>query len=115
MQRKQLAQGDVLLVPVAQVPVGSKPKALDKGRVILAYGEVTGHAHRVVGPDGQDAPDGVALLEAPDGTVYMTIDELIGGSAVVHDEHAPVELTPGAYRVVHQREYSPEEIRNVED
>lgn len=42
-------QGDVLIRPVASIPDGLKKVPLDKGRVILAYGEVTGHAHAVIG------------------------------------------------------------------
>lgn len=49
-------QGDVLIVPVAAeaVPphVAQAPReARDgRGRLVLALGEVTGHAHAVVGP-----------------------------------------------------------------
>ena len=42
-------QGDVLVHPVDRIPEGLKKVPLDKGRVILAYGERTGHAHVVVG------------------------------------------------------------------
>lgn len=42
-------QGDVPLVP-CQKPLGNlQEKARDKGKVILAYGEVTGHAHAIHG------------------------------------------------------------------
>jgi hypothetical protein len=34
---------------------------------------------------------------------------------VVHEEHRPITLTSGYYRVWRQREYSPEEIRVVRD
>jgi hypothetical protein len=32
-----------------------------------------------------------------------------------HAEHATQTIEPGVYRVVRQREYSPEEIRRVAD
>ncbi len=38
-----------------------------------------------------------------------------GGATFVHEEHGPVTLPPGDYEVTIQREYSPEEIRNVAD
>jgi hypothetical protein len=36
-------------------------------------------------------------------------------ATLTHEEHAPVTLTTGYYRVWRQREYSPEEIRVVRD
>jgi hypothetical protein len=46
---KLYRQGDVLVQQVDEIPDGLHAVPLDKGRVILAYGEVTGHAHAVVG------------------------------------------------------------------
>lgn len=49
-------QGDVLIVPLGEdaVPdhaVGAVSEPRDgRGRLVLALGEVTGHAHAVVGP-----------------------------------------------------------------
>ena len=42
-----IRQGDVLLVPVASLPAGCVEVPNDKGRIVLAYGEVTGHAHAI--------------------------------------------------------------------
>jgi hypothetical protein len=42
-----LRQGDVPVVPVASIPIGAVPIARDGLRAILAYGEVTGHAHAI--------------------------------------------------------------------
>jgi hypothetical protein len=52
-----MRQGDVLVRAVSRIPEGLKAVPLDKGRVILAYGEVTGHAHAIVG-------EGVEFLAA---------------------------------------------------
>jgi hypothetical protein len=101
-------QGDVLLIPVESLPARLDPVARDEGRVVLAYGEVTGHAHAI---EEQEA----ALFREPYGTaVFMRV---LGNAAVAvtHDEHDTVMIPPGWYRVVRQREYSPEEIRDVED
>jgi hypothetical protein len=57
----QVRQGDVLLERVGdfdQLPTGLVPVPRDRGRVILAYGEVTGHAHALLEPN-------VDLLERP--------------------------------------------------
>ncbi len=47
MKASIIRQGDVLLVPVKSLPIGAKEIPLDKGRIVLAYGEVTGHAHAI--------------------------------------------------------------------
>jgi hypothetical protein len=52
-----LRQGDVLIRPVAKVPAGLKRVPLEGGRIVLAHGEATGHAHVV---------DGEALFLAAD-------------------------------------------------
>ena len=98
----QFRHGDVLIEQVA-----SLPKAREKmPHTILAHGEVTGHCHRI--------------RESEEADLYSTGDGLFlhvrGVSVtVVHEEHAPITLTAGYYKVWRQREYSPEEIRIVRD
>lgn len=73
---------------------------------VLALGEVTGHAHAVVGPGRLIREAGVfgpMLLHVPDG------------ARVVHEEHAAISLPKGWYRVVRQREYVPGSVRIVAD
>jgi hypothetical protein len=63
-----IRQGDVLLTPVLSLPVGLKEVPLDKGRIVLAYGEVTGHAHAIADhtrPDFETAT-GFGALDAHD-------------------------------------------------
>lgn len=105
-------QGDVLIVPVAQSAV---PAALEqaarqprdaRGRLVLALGEVTGHAHAVVGP-GELVREG-----GPFGAAWLHLPE---GGRVVHEEHAAIALSGGWYRVVRQREYTPGAVRVVAD
>lgn len=100
-----LRQGDVLLVPVARIPKGAKAQRT-KGRIVLAHGEVTGHAHTV------DARRARLSVDTEGGVTYLTVDKL---TEVTHQEHAPVTLQPGKYKVVRQREYTPEAIRTVAD
>jgi hypothetical protein len=45
------AQGDVLMFPVAELPANLVPVARDNGRIVLAYGEHTGHAHAIHAPE----------------------------------------------------------------
>lgn len=103
-------QGDVLVVPLgpAGVPDGLMPAPRDRsGRMVLALGEATGHAHVVTG-------DRVALLCPPHepDRLFLQID---GYGRLGHDEHGPIPLPPGGYRVVRQREYFPGAIRPVAD
>ncbi|SRR6266699_1562422 len=100
-----LRQGDVLLIPVTRVPKKLTPVQPERGRLILARGEVTGHHHSV------DAKTATLNLDEG-GVLYMTVEEL---TAIRHQEHAPIPLAPGKYKVIRQREHSPEAIRNVAD
>lgn len=97
-------QGDVLIERVARIPkdaVKQKPK----GRIILAHGEATGHHHSV----DIDAAD---WWKQADDTQFLTVAK---AAAVTHQEHAPITLPAGKYRIRRQREYTPEAIRNVAD
>jgi len=102
--REQFRQGDVFIDRVKAIPKDAKPVKRDKGRVVLAYGEVTGHAHAIVEPE--------ALLFDVGGELYLEAD---GTVTLRHEEHAPITIDPGVYKVTRQREYSPEAIRNVAD
>lgn len=102
----QARQGDVFLEKVTSLPEGAKKQAKDaRGRVVLAYGEVTGHAHAIVSDLVEPyVADGVLYVKA-DGTVELR-----------HEEHGTIELTKGIWKkAIPQREYTPEEIRDVRD
>ena len=102
-------QGDVLLVRIGDLPADAAPCTVP-GDVVLAYGEVTGHAHRL-------DPTTVKPF-AKGGSWSPTAERFIQameGAQLTHEEHATIALPPGNYRVVQQREYHPEELRNVSD
>lgn len=107
-----LRQGDVLLVPTKQRPSGKAKRVTDNGRVILAYGEVTGHAHEVVGIDSADPVPAMELFEEPDGTRLLVIQR---PSTLRHEEHSAIGLAVGGYEIRRQSEYSPEIVRQVAD
>ncbi len=96
-------QGDVLIRQIVSLP---KQKAVRQTSGVLAEGETTGHAHRV---ENMTATE---VFEIGNG-LYLRVGE--EGVRIVHEEHAPITLPAGNYEVIRQREYSPEEIRNVED
>jgi hypothetical protein len=91
-------QGDVLLVPVDEIPEGVKQVRRDRGRVVLAYGEVTGHAHALEEPDAE-----LLVLEE---RRFLRVPS---GAELRHEEHSTIEVVPGLYEVVIQREYDDEE------
>jgi hypothetical protein len=98
-------QGDVGIVRVSRIPPKATPVERDQGRIVLAYGEVTGHAHAI-------AEESATLVRSSDGRTFLRLE---APAVVRHEEHAPVTLPPGRYEVRRQREYSPEAIRDVAD
>ena len=94
--------GDVLIQQVSELPAAAKPL---KHRT-LAHGELTGHSHRM------KEKDGVALWQSAQ-ELFLRIDADL--ATVIHQEHAPIEIPRGIYRVWRQREYTPERIVVVRD
>lgn len=117
-------QGDVLIRRVNALPDDDqlKLRAPEAGRLVLAHGEATGHAHAIAvdpapwaeEPDitQADVAAVTTLFEARDGRLYLKAQKAVD---VVHEEHDTITLEPGVYEVSRQREYSPEEIRRVAD
>lgn len=101
-------QGDVLLVPVDKVPKGLKQVPREQGRIVLAHGEATGHAHVL---EGGEVEFLATDLEEMEGRFARVLEE----SELVHDEHDTITVPPGDYEVRRQREYEPEEPRLVAD
>jgi hypothetical protein len=92
-------QGDILLVVVPAIPENARPLPRDEGRIVLALGEATGHAHAIADPRA-------ALLQT--GLRQRFLQVLAeGGVLLCHEEHDPLLLPQGAYQVRRQREYAP--------
>ena len=98
-------QGDVLLRKVKSIPADAVATE-KKDRIVLAYGEVTGHSHAITKLDNVD------VFVKGDGTMYLRVK---AETALQHEEHAAITLPPGNYKRVLQREYSPAGLRNVAD
>ena len=107
---KYWRQGDVCILPVDGLPDGLMPVERDRGRVVLAYGEVTGHAHAIADPDVELFAPGEASVMAER---YLHIGS--AGAILLHEEHGAIQLPPGDYQVRQQREYSPAELTRVLD
>ena len=101
-------QGDVLIERITALPSKLTKLARENGRVILAHGEVTGHAHAL-----SDEHWHLFQSEQEQGVTFLEVRDAM--AALKHDEHATISLEPGLYKIRRQREYSPEAIRNVAD
>ncbi len=102
----QYRQGDVLVNPTNKKPAGSKRKK-ENGRVILAFGEATGHHHSFSGGS-------VDLLDAPTGEMLLVVKNK---SKLEHQEHGAIMHEPSVKQVIHQRQYNyfTDEVQRVTD
>lgn len=103
-------QGDVLLtkqdIPKSWLPARLSKVARDAGRLVLAYGEVTGHAHVI------DAPESEAVqLSDKDNQRFL---RLMSDANLVHEEHDTLTIPKGTYRVTQQEQFVPDPTpRNI--
>lgn len=115
-----------MLMEVKSIPRGAKD-VTPKDRIVLAYGEVTGHAHAVypeviekdssvlgklLGSNATKAP--VLKARLLDAGVERFL-QVLEKTALKHEEHSAIELPAGNYKVVRQREYDPQRERYVAD
>ncbi len=92
-------QGDVLLRRTdRQLTKRHRRVPRDQGRIVLAYGEATGHAHAIAEPH-------VELFDLS-GERMLQVD---APANLVHEEHDDIALPAGLYEVVQQREYDPDQ------
>ena len=123
---KMARQGDVLLIPITHRPDDADlgQTLMEGGRLVLAHGEATGHAH-VIYPDVAEAVP-ATLFELRNVRKYV---ELADGFQVDglylearercflrHEEHSTIALAPGHYVVIRQHEADAfDELRRVAD
>lgn len=94
--------GDLLIQETNEIPPGAKKRP----NLILMRGEITGHSHRISESEAAEVWEAAGLL-------YVRVVAPL--ATLVHDEHKPIELPMGLYKVWQQREYTPREIRQVRD
>jgi hypothetical protein len=113
--RELYAQGDLLIERVDNLqPSGDLPAPAADGSLLLAEGELTGHCHALFGRATLFRDDSLAR-DIPGG-LYIGHLNVEGPSArVQHQEHAPIDLPKGSYRVRRQRELEPKDARIVAD
>lgn len=120
-----IRQGDVALVQVASLPDGCTLVAGQEKKIILAWGEVTGHHHRIEDhvstPTAADeiAESAIAraqakarLWKAPNGDTFLEVLEPV---TLRHEEHTAHVIPVGLYQQPTQVEYTPAELRRVAD
>jgi hypothetical protein len=112
---EMFAQGDLLIERVGDLePSGTILGPDATGATVLAEGEHTGHRHAIFDRVTMFRDDALAR-EVPAG-LYVGHVKVEGGSALVlHQEHAPVSLAEGTYRVRRQRELEPKDAVLVAD
>lgn len=106
--------GDVLISPVDAIPEDVRKRS----DLVLAMGEVTGHAHAVETADFAELYEGTsAVSQSARASAEVLFLRVVGGPArVVHPEHNTIQLPIGLYRVWRQREYDPWTVeRTIED
>lgn len=107
---KQSRQGDVLIRRIDREPAATTEIPREGGRVVLAHGEVTGHAHAFRDP-------GVCSLRA-EGVHYDILRVTEGITAeLAHEEHTHHQVAGGTYEIRIQQEwdYLAEMARQVQD
>lgn len=96
---KVFRHGDVILFQLNEANLENftmKPTQ----KTILAYGEVTGHAHRLAG-------DIAVAEQAPKVGVEPVLFEVTNQAILTHEEHDTIVLNKGVYLKVNQVEYDP--------
>jgi hypothetical protein len=95
---KRYRHGDVLLSPIQSVPVSAR-EIPHSGEYTLAYGEATGHHHRL-----RVAEPSSMKVFTDKGTLYVQLMEI---GTLVHEEHHQLEIVPAVYRMSMEIEYDP--------
>lgn len=121
-------QGDILLREVTDVDASRLHTVQKRDGIVLAYGEVTGHSHRVSGEATLAADTDMTEAQAhqfalngqKNGRLFLLLDDSV---SVVHEEHGTIPITgrgeagkPRVFEVIRQREFDKTEgMRFVAD
>ena len=81
--------GDLLIKETKSMPVDSKQLSTK----VLAEGETTGHVHELTGQ---------VLVYEKNGKKFFDAKEIV---RLTHQEHKTIQIDPGTYQVIHEREY----------
>jgi hypothetical protein len=127
-ERMQFRQGDVLITSIKSIPKAAKVRSHDGGRVVLAYGEVTGHSHSIAEAEcelleetaddrflrvlGREIPaircrnaagEPCWIPMGEDVSAYKDLiaegPEVVRGVVLRHEEHNPFVIPAGDHRI----------------
>lgn len=108
---KTYRQGDLFIRRVGAIPKDAKQMKRESGRVVLAHGEATGHVHGISSPHCRQ----YAVADEFTKLGHSWIEVKGKGAVLHHEEHSPIQLPPGIFRVIRQRTYTPERLIRVAD
>ncbi|NJL15453.1 MAG: hypothetical protein HC913_22225 [Microscillaceae bacterium] len=91
--------GDVILFKIEQSSLPRMQAGQATSELVLAYGEMTGHAHRLKG-----AVEVLPLEKESEDKIFFRVTER---ALLSHEEHDTILLEPGYYLKVNQVEYNP--------
>ncbi len=104
-----IRQGDVALVSVHAIPKDAIEQKIEGRKLILALGEATGHHHRF---EFLDQTQNIKLYVAHGGARYLDVS---APSDLLHEEHSTARVPAGKWLLPSQVEYTPAELRRVQD
>ena len=109
---RPVAQGDMLVIPIAAIPASAKKAEVVGDHYVLAHSE-TGHHHVIERAKAE-------VFEAADDAFVAYIHALGDGAEITHqrphDTHESLMLSPGQnYEVHRQREHVLEGFRKAQD
>lgn len=109
---RPVAQGDILIIPIAAIPSDAKPAKDENGVYVVAHSE-TGHHHVIEKPRAE-------VFEAADDHFIAYVRTLGDGAEIQHKRdfhtHETIALAPNSYyEIRRQREYVPEGFRRAQD
>lgn len=107
---QMVRQGDVLLRRIAQLPKRAKRRDQKAERIVVEYGEATGHAH-TLDPQTVEAYDILSEAGAIAGQAFRVLES----TPLEHQEHGTIVLEPGFYERWYQVEDDGESERQVAD
>jgi hypothetical protein len=112
---EMFAQGDLLIERVEDTePSGTIVAADAGGATVLLEGELTGHRHSIFDRVTMFREDALAR-DIPGGLYVGHVKVADGGAVIQHQEHAPITLLKGTWRVRRQRELEPKDATLVSD
>ena len=115
MMTEIFAQGDLLLERVPDVsPSGTVSQSAEGAAMVLAEGEASGHRHAIRERVTMFRDDSLAR-DIPAGLYVGHVQVSSPSARLTHDEHAPLTLLKGTYRVRRQRELGPRDARILAD